>query len=222
MAINADIQHQSVSPEVELFELTDFDKDQPNEVFRFCGLGTVSWQGQEYTGMPCEGSGFEVSSQSFPRPKLTIGNFPIPGTGLLLTAISAQYNDFIGATITRHRTLEKYLDGLPTANPLEQFDTSVWKIEQKLNDDEEALQWELSFLGLENVQLPRRRFFSNYCNAEYRGDRCGYMGGAVATIANVPTTNLALDRCGKNRASCALRFGNDEQRFGGFPGARFN
>lgn len=222
MPIALDIQKLSVSPEVELFELTKFNLSDPSEVFRFCSLGTVAWQGNQYVGVPCSGSDFSLSSQSFPRPKLAIGNFEIPSTGLRITALSQQFNDFIGATVIRHTTLEKYLDGLPTANPLEEFETSYWRVEQKLNDDEESLQWELSFLGLEDVELPRRRFFSNYCSWEYRGDRCGYVGGAIAKIDNTATSDLALDRCGKNRAACALRFGTGVRRFGGFPGARFS
>jgi lambda family phage minor tail protein L len=223
MPINTDIQKPSVSPEVELFEISGFNPANPGETFRFCGLGSVSWQGQAYTAFPCKGSGFTLTSQSFPRPRLTIGNFELPGTGgLQMTAVCSQYNDFTGATVVRHTTLEKYLDGLPGANPLEEFDTTYWRVEQKLSDNEEAIEFELSFLGLEDTSLPRRKFFNNYCGWEYRSDQCGYVGGAVATISNMPTTNLALDRCSKNRVGCSLRFGDGVNRFGGVPGARFS
>lgn len=222
MSIDNDLQQPSVSPEVELFEISNFNPANPGEVFRFCGLGAVLWQGQSYAAFPVRGSGFDLTSQSFPRPKLTIGNFGLPGTGgLQMTTVCSEYNDFAGATVVRHTTLEKYLDGLPGANPLEEFDTTYWRVEQKLSDNEEAIEFELSFLGLEDITLPRRKFFSNYCSWQYRGDQCGYVGGAVATILNQPTADLALDACAKNRKACNLRFGGGVNRFGGVPGARF-
>jgi lambda family phage minor tail protein L len=221
MTIQEDIQRRSTSPEVELFEIREFDPLSPNEVFRFCSLTTVNWQGQQYSGLPCEGTGFELTTQSFPRPKLAIGNFELPGTGINFSAVAAQFNDFIGAQIIRRTTLEKYLDGLPTADAYQELDVSYWRVEQKINDDEEVLQWELSFLGLEQTELPRRSIFTNHCSWEYRDDRCGYTGAPVAKLDNTPTTDPLLDRCGRNRAACALRFGNGVRRFGGFPGARF-
>jgi lambda family phage minor tail protein L len=221
MTIQADIQDIAHSPEVYLYELTNFNPNTPADVFRFCSLHTVQFQGLTYTGIPCEGTGFGISSQGFPRPKLAIGNFEIPATGLLLSAVVEQFEDFIGATLIRRTTLEKYLDGQPTANPLEQFDPTYWKVEQKINDDDEFIQWELSFAGLEDMVIPRRSFFVNYCSWEYRGSRCGYTGAPVATILNQTTSDPALDRCAKNRQACKLRFGDGVLRFGGFPGGRF-
>jgi lambda family phage minor tail protein L len=221
MTIRSDIQDVSHSPEVYLYELSNFNQAAPSEIFRFCSLHTVEFGGLSYFGIPCEGTGFSLTSQSFPRPKLAIGNFEIPATGLLLSAFVAQFDDFIGATVTRRTTLEKYLDGQVSANSLEQFTPTYWQVEQKINDDDEFLQWELSFAGLEDTLIPRRSFFVNHCSSLYRGEQCGYLGVPVATILNQPTTDPALDRCAKNRQACKLRFGDGVNRFAGTPGARF-
>jgi lambda family phage minor tail protein L len=221
MPISEDTQGRSPSNEVELFELTGFNPLVPSEAFYFCGLDNVTWQGIDYAGMPCAGSGFEITGQGFPRPKLTIGNFEIPQMGVTLSNIISTYDDFIGAVIIRRTTLEMYLDGQPTSNPLEEIDRSYWRIEQKLNDDAEVIQWELSFMGLENMLLPRRTFEENYCSFDYRGEYCNYTGAPVAKLDNTPTSDLSLDRCSKTTYACGLRlWPGGVRRFGGTPGAR--
>jgi lambda family phage minor tail protein L len=214
MTIVSDIQQPSSSSKVELFTISAFDRVNPTQVFRFCNLGTLVWRGNTYNAIPCQSSGFILTGQSLPRPRLKVTN--IHG---LLSNIVEQYGSFIGAKLTRTVTLEKYLDALPTANPLEEFETSIWTIEQKLSDNETEMEWELSFAGLEGLKLPRRTFLNNYCDAPYRSARCGYTGAAVAKADDTPTNDLALDRCGKRVKSCKLR--NNTLNYAGVPGARF-
>jgi lambda family phage minor tail protein L len=214
MTIVSDIQKPSISSKVELFTISNFDKITPTNVFRFCNLGKITWRNDFYNAIPCQSSGFTLTGQSLPRPRLKVTN--IHG---LLSNVVEQYNSFIGAKLTRTVTLEKYLDALPTNNPLEEFETSIWTIEQKLADNETELEWELSFAGLEGLKLPRRTFLNNYCDAAYRSARCGYVGIPVAKIDDTPTTDPALDRCGKRVKSCKLR--NNTLNYAGVPGARF-
>jgi lambda family phage minor tail protein L len=222
MPIAADVQGFSPPPEAELFELSDFDIFQTNEVLRFCNLGTVSWRGKEYVGIPCDGTGFVSAGQSFPRPQLTVGNVSITGqpNGLLLSSLIAQYNNLNGATIKRIVTLEKYLDGMPNANPLEQITSDTWQIEQKLEDTDEYIKWELSYLGLENTKVPRRKMYRNYCSSIYRGGICGYTGVAVAKIDNTLTNDINQDRCAHDQTACFLRFPIGTVRFAGVPGLK--
>lgn len=222
MPIAADVQGFSPPLEVELFELSDFDSFQTSEVLRFCNLGNVTWRGKSYIGIPCEGTGFVSAGQSFPRPQLTIGNVSITGQpqGLLLSSLIAQYDNLNGATISRIVTLEKYLDGMPNANPLEQITADSWQIEQKLEDTEEYVKFELSYLGLENVKVPRRKIYRNYCSSVYRDNICGYTGPAVAKIDNTPTNDINLDRCAHDQVACFLRFPIGTVRFAGVPGLR--
>jgi lambda family phage minor tail protein L len=227
MSISADIQGESTLPEVMLFEITDFDLSNSNAetvpTLRICNIGTVRWRSETYTGIPCKGEGFELVGQSFPKPRLTVGNVSITGLadGILLSSLIGEYNNFNGATIRRYVTLEKYLDDMPEANPLETIADDTWKIEQKLEDNEEYIKWELSFLGLENVKIPRRKIYKNYCGATYRDNKCGYTGPPVAKIDNTYTNDINLDRCAHNQQACALRFPSYTTiRFNGVPGIR--
>jgi lambda family phage minor tail protein L len=214
MPIETDIQKLSNSSRVELFKIYNFDKLDPARVFRFCNLGAVTWKGNLYNAIPCESSGFVLTGQSLPRPRLRVTNIHS-----LLSSIVEQYDSFIGAKLERTVTLEKYLDTLTTANSLQEFETSQWTIEQKLSDSELELEWELSFGGMEGLKLPRRRYLNNHCDAEYRGSRCGYTGVPVAKIDDTPTSDPALDRCGKRLSSCKKR--NNTLNYAGVPGARF-
>ena len=82
------------------------------------------------------------------------------------------------------------------------------------------MQFELaSSLDLVSIRLPRRHFIQNCCAWLYRGPDCGYTGAPVADAAGNPTTNAAVDACGKQLTDCQLRFGTSAVLpFGGFPG----
>lgn len=109
--IRTDIQKLEPGAIVELFEvdLTPFG----GEVLRF-HAGTnalrqnVVWQGNTYTAFPIQASGFEFNGQGqAPRPKLLVAN--VIGS---ITALVLQYDDIVGAKVTRIRTLAKYLDAV--------------------------------------------------------------------------------------------------------------
>src|SRR3546814_18403294 len=62
------------------------------------------------------------------------------------------------AKLTRRRTLAKYLDGMPDADPDEEFPPEIWFIEQKVGETSEAVEFELaSAMDFQGVQLPRRQ-----------------------------------------------------------------
>ena len=67
---------------------------------------SIVWQGNVYTAMPIEATGFEFNGKgAIPRPTLTVANI----SPVLRTAIN-DYDDLIGAKVTRKRTFTKYLD----------------------------------------------------------------------------------------------------------------
>src|SRR5690242_12402472 len=69
-------------------------------------IGNVVWQGDTYTAFPVEATGFEISGAGqIPRPHLKCANVLQTMTAFLL-----DYNDMLGAKVTRRRTLMKYLD----------------------------------------------------------------------------------------------------------------
>lgn len=111
MTLATDVQKLEPGAIVELFELdlTPFGGD----LLRFHAgtnglLANVTWNGNAYTAFPVAASGFEFTGQGqAPRPKLMVSN--IAGA---ITALVLQYEDLVGAKVTRRRTLAKYLDAV--------------------------------------------------------------------------------------------------------------
>lgn len=226
MSISTDIQKLEPGAIIELFEvdLTPFG----GELLRF-HAGTnqltqnIVWKGNEYVAFPVKASGFEFSGQGqAPRPKLMVAN--VFGS---ITALVLQYQDIVGAKVTRRRTLSKYLDAVnfpgsvnPTADPNAEFPADVFYVDRKANETNEMVEFELApAMDVTNVMLPRRQIVQNICPWKYRGAECGYTGTAYFN-ANDQATNLAGDACGKRLSSCKLRFGQfAELPYGGFPAA---
>lgn len=183
----------------------------------------VVWQGQVYQRFPIQANGFELKSQgTLPRPQLLVSNITS-----VISALCRLYNDMVGARLIRKRTLARYLDavnfpeGNPAANPNEHFPDDIYAINQKIREDMEVIEFELAApWDCEGVQIPRRQIIRNSCPWIYRGEGCGYGGGPVADATDTPTSNPALDVCGKRLVSCKMRFGEGGWLpFGAFPGA---
>lgn len=221
--ISADVQSLEPGALIELFEL---DASGLGAGFiRFHGYTQMTgiwWQGVEYSPWPIEATGFSATTDKPPVPTLRVGNI-----NAAITAILQITDDLIGAKLTRHLTLGKYLDAAnfgginPTANPDEHFPPEVWFVERKSGESKDVVELELtSALDFQGVQLPRRQIIANQCPWAYRSAECGYVGGPVANTKDQPTSDSAQDRCGKRLTSCKLRFGEDgELPFGGFPAA---
>lgn len=183
----------------------------------------VVWQGQTYTPMPVQASGFSRSTQSsLPRPTLRVSNvFGLVGLLVLGGAIK-------GATVVRKRVLRKYLDavnfaaGNPSADPTAGYADELWLVDRTAKRNKRQVDLELgSPMDVQNTQLPRRQVLAMVCTSAYRsGDGCDYTGPAVAKADDTPTSILAEDDCGRRLSSCRLRqWPNNELAFGGFPGA---
>lgn len=226
-AIASEIQKLSPSAVIELFEI-----DATNlgaGVLRF-HAGTnelrqnVVWQGQEYIRFPVQVTGFEMSGQgTLPRPRMKVSNVLSAITALLL-----QYEDLVGAKITRKRTLARYLDAVnfdggvnDTADPDAAYPDDVYFIDRKSTETKDLVEFELaSSLDLAGVRIPRRQVVANLCVWEYRGGECGYTDTRRYTIDDVETSDANQDRCGKRVTSCKKRFGEGGALpYGGFPSA---
>lgn len=272
MKINYDIQTLEPGERVELFELdaTGIGGD----LLRFHGhtqVGPIWWQGNEYAAWPIQGKGFARTGEGQqPTPSLSVGNV----TGVI-SAMCLYLQDMVGAKLTRHVTLGKYLDarnfppkpgegpslvldfaglmdvgsnptltldfqtnayqaaspyyavweGNPEADPTEELPAEVWYLEQKTEEDNVSVTWELaSALDFDGVQLPRRQIIANVCPwlsiGGYRGPYCGYTGSAYFDKDDNPVADPALDRCGGRLRSCKKRFGeNNPLPIGSFPAA---
>ncbi len=228
MTIESDIQKLAPGKLVELFEL-DPTALGGTTVYFHSGLNelgaAVVWQGVTYQPYPVEASGFELSGRgTMPQPRMRVADVTS-----VITALCLELDDLLGAKITRRRTLVKYLDAVnfsgginPTADPAQQLADEVWFVNRK-SEQRPGLYVDFELAAAFDVagkMLPGRQCIANSCPWIYRGAECGYTGGAVADINDMPTTVLGDDACGKRLSSCRLRFGQFAQLpYGGFPGA---
>ena len=225
MSILGEIQKFNGEALIELYEL-DTSYQGGTKYYFHAGtneIGTnIIWQGQEYTKLPLEVTGYEVSSDGYARPKIQMAN--ISG---VFSAMAIQMNDLVGCKLTRKRTLGMYLDaanfsdGNPTANPDEHFVDDIFYIVQKTQENKVLVEFELgSSLDLQGVMLPKRQVIAGTCCWRYRSEECGYTGGPCATNKDVATVISSQDQCSKTITGCKFRFGqNGILRFGGFPGS---
>lgn len=226
MTLRTDIQKLAPGAIVELFDLdlTAFGGD----LLRFHAgtnqlLANVVWQGNAYTAFPVEATGFEFNGNGQQtRPKLAAAN--VAGA---ITALVLQYDDIVGAKLTRRRTLAKYLDAVnfpggtnPTADPTAEFPLDIYFVDRKSAENNQVVEFELApAMDVTGVQLPRRQVVQNVCPWAYRGSECGWTGTTYFNASD-NATDLAGDACGKRLSSCKVRFGQyAELPFGGFPAA---
>src|SRR5574337_2073324 len=91
-------------PEVHLFTLdASAITGSGADTIHFHGyqqVGPILWQGVSYDPWSIEAEGFELSPQKPPQPMLSVGN--VDGS---ITALCLNYQDLVGAVLTRHRTL---------------------------------------------------------------------------------------------------------------------
>lgn len=219
MAIESDIQKLDPGSIVELFELDATGLG--GSVVRWANdVGfdgnDIRWQGNTYSRVPIQASGFERTSQgTMPRPRLSVAN--VSG---LIGALARTLDDLLGAKVTRKRTFAKYLDGQAQADPNCHFADEIYFVDRKSAENGIFIEFELSSaFDVQGVKLPRRQCIQNTCVWKYRGAECGYTGGPVADKNDIPTSDPAKDQCGKRLKSCNMRFGEyAELPFGAMPG----
>jgi lambda family phage minor tail protein L len=225
--ISSELQKLAPSSVIELFQLdaTNFG----GEIYYF-HAGTnglkdeLVWQNNTYFPFPIKINGFEFSGKGqLPRPTMSVSNVTS-----IITTLVLEFDDLLGAKITRKRTMAKYLDAVnfaggvnPNADSTAEFPDDVYFIERKVNENRESVEFELAAsFDVEGVQLPRRQIIQNICPWKYRGAECGYAGTAYFDINDVSVPVIGQDVCGKRLNSCEIRFGaTNELPYGGFVAA---
>lgn len=196
----------------------------------------IVWQGDTYTPFNFQSEGFDIIGRdSLPTPKITIS-----AADSLFTGLVNQFNDLVGATVTRTVTFKKFLDGEPGANPAAHFPLDVYRVERKSSENKFQIEFELSTVfDQQGTMLPKRTINSTFCPWIYRrfnggtsgnplldfnyqeGDSaCPYQGSDYFDMDG-NTTTAANDKASKKVDTCCKkRFGDDGiLPFGGFPGA---
>ena len=161
--------------ELELVEGTHYATGNPSNVttiYRWhsgmtaAGAGSIVFNNNTYTPMPIEAEGFAFQKGQLPRPKIAISN----ATGLISSILlsvneTTAGNDLTGATVTRIRTLAKFIDAVnfadgtnATADPTAEFPQEVYSIDRKSTETREVVEFELAApTDLAGVRIPGRQ-----------------------------------------------------------------
>ena len=177
MSVNAAIFEnlQSINPSaiIELFTLElNNSIHGASTIYRFHSgsnlnaNGQIVWKGNSYLRFPIQAEGFAYQKGQIPRPTIRISN----ATGLMSTILltvneTTVGNDLTGATLTRIRTLAKFIDAVnfadgqnSDADPNAEFPQEVYAIDRKSNENRELVEFELAApTDLAGVMIPKRQ-----------------------------------------------------------------
>ena len=172
-AVFSDLQSINPSAIIELFTLQlSTSLHGANTIYRFHAgsnlnaNGKILWAGNEYLRFPVQASGFAFQKGQLPRPKITISNATGLISSILLTVNQTTAgNDLTGATVTRIRTLAKFLDKEnfinntnPTEDPTAEFPKEIYAIDRKSTETREIVEFELAApTDLAGVRIPKRQ-----------------------------------------------------------------
>ena len=173
--IITDLQKINPSAIIELFTLQlDSTLHGASTIYRFHNGSNldsnadVVWAGNTYIKLPIQAEGFAFTNGQLPRPTLTISNALGTITAILLSVNNTTTGiDLTGATVTRIRTLARYLDAvnfpdstnpLGTPDPTAEFPQEIYKIDRKSAENREVVQFELAAVfDLAGIRAPKRQ-----------------------------------------------------------------
>ena len=174
-AIVSNLQNINPSSIIELFTLTlDSTLHGASTVYRFHAGSTINnngeivWAGNTYQRFPIQAEGFAFQKGQLPRPTLTVSNALGTITAILLNVNSTTSgNDLTGATVTRIRTLARFIDAVNfpenvnpygTPDATAEFPQEIYKIDRKSAENREFVQFELAAVfDLAGIRAPKRQ-----------------------------------------------------------------
>ena len=152
--------------------------------------GKIIFNTQQYDPMAIAVESVEIDGKgSLPRPKLTVSN-----VGGLLSPILYQFDNLIGAKVTRRKVFGRFIDAanFPGGiNPYGTPDTTAFTddlffINRKLTENREFIQFELAtVLEIDGTKLPSRQVLATICPFRFRDSTtCAYSGPPVSDKNN--------------------------------------
>ena len=174
-AIVSNLQNTNPSAIIELFTLQlDNNLHGATTIYRFHAgsslkdNGEIVWAGNTYQRFPIEAEGFAFQKGQLPRPTLTVSNALGTITAILLSVnTTTAGNDLTGATVTRIRTLARFLDAVNfpgdinpygTPDSTAEFPQEIYKIDRKSAENRDVVQFELaSVFDLAGIRAPNRQ-----------------------------------------------------------------
>ena len=171
--IFSNLQEINPSAIIELFTLQLVTAIHgANTIYRFHAgsnlnaNGEIVWAGNSYLRFPIQAEGFAYQKGQIPRPTIRISNATGLISSILLTVNETTTgNDLTGATVTRIRTLAKFLDKEnfinntnPTEDPTAEFPKEIYAIDRKSTETREIVEFELAApTDLAGVRIPKRQ-----------------------------------------------------------------
>ena len=173
-AIVSNLQNTNPSAIIELFTLQlDNNLHGATTIYRFHAgsslkdNGEIVWAGNSYQRFPIKAEGFAFRQGQLPRPTLTVSNALGTITAILLSVnTTTAGNDLTGATVTRIRTLARFLDAVNfpgdinpygTPDSTAEFPQEIYKIDRKSAENRDAVQFELaSVFDLAGIRAGRQ------------------------------------------------------------------
>ena len=136
MTLINDVQKNWHDAIVEMFDidLSPITND-PADIYYFTNQlkedsTKVQWKGNIYEPLPILAAGYDKNTNGqVAQPSLTVANEL--GT---FSQVVKSFDDLVGAKVTRRRTLQKYLDGSPQADTLQEFPIDIFYIERKTQE----------------------------------------------------------------------------------------
>ena len=182
-AVFNDLQSINPSAIIELFKLQlSTAIHGANTTYRFHSGSNLNannkivWKTEEYLRFPIKAEGFAFQKGQLPRPKLLVSNAGNVGSSLAGLSISAILltvnettpgNDLTGATLTRIRTLAKFIDAvnfpgntnpLGTPDPNAEFPQEIYSVDRKSTETRDVVEFELAApTDLAGVRIPKRQ-----------------------------------------------------------------
>ena len=171
----SEVQKINPSAIIELFTLQlDSSLHGANTIYRFHAgsslnaNGQIVWAGNAYLRFPIQATGFAYQRGQIPRPKLVVSNALGTISAILLTVNQTTTgNDLTGATVTRIRTMARFLDAvnfpgntnpLGTPDPTAEFKRQIYKIDRKATENREVVEFELAgSIDMAGVRAPKRQ-----------------------------------------------------------------
>lgn len=205
LKITKEIQKLEQDALIQLFilDLTDLG----GSVFYFHGEKTTNaaslvFNGMTFVAMPIEAKGFAFTgTEQEPTPTIAVSN-----VNSTIPALIRDFDDLVGAKVTRIRTFRKHLADGSDPDGAAMFSQDIFFVNRKASESRIMVEFELaSVTDVEGVKLPLRRAVANLCPWKFKGVECGYSGGDST--------------CNKTVTDCKTKFGSTAPLpFGAFPG----
>ena len=130
--------------------------------------GEIVWAGNAYQRFPIEATGFAYQRGQIPRPTLVVSNALGTISAIFLTVNQTTTgNDLTGATVTRIRTMARFLDAvnfpgssnpLGTPDPTAEFKRQIYVIDRKAAENRDVVEFELAgAIDMAGVRAPKRQ-----------------------------------------------------------------